>query len=136
MECNLSTATKEQNKNEFELIDAVTQAFNTLPLSSVDDCFLTLMSVFSCAVKSKGGNSFRIPHLKKDRKRGDNGDTWLRSIAGPYHMEDNSRMEGNEAAVGDGENAEFVAAVEDGLVVPDVWVVGQPLEGVGKIAEV
>ena len=52
-----------------ELVTAVETAFRQLEPSKLNDCFLTLQSVMECTMACDGGNSYRLPHLKKAANR-------------------------------------------------------------------
>lgn len=57
---------KKRVFNINELIGAVQTAYKELEPATIDKCFLTLQSVMEAAMLDRGGNNFKIPHLKKD----------------------------------------------------------------------
>lgn len=57
---------KKRMFNINELIDAVQTAYKELEPVTIDKCFLTLQSVMEATMLDRGGNNFKVPHLKKD----------------------------------------------------------------------
>ncbi|GMF59540.1 unnamed protein product [Phytophthora fragariaefolia] len=51
------------------IIQAVEDAYPELRRNTLDNAFLTLMSVMEKCLEDEGGNLFSIPHTKKDEKR-------------------------------------------------------------------
>lgn len=52
-----------------DIISAVKDAYSELKREALDNCFLTLMSVMEQCLAAEGGNSFSIPHIKKQQRR-------------------------------------------------------------------
>lgn len=60
------------------IITAVKEAFNELKRETLDNTFLTLMSVMEQCLANEGGNQYSTPHLKKAVRRRNDED--LRSL--------------------------------------------------------
>lgn len=52
-----------------DIISAVKEAFSELERDTLDNSFLTLMSVMEQCLAVRGGNDFSIPHCKKRSRR-------------------------------------------------------------------
>lgn len=47
------------------LIDAVTDAFYSIPTETINKSFLTLQKVMESVIMHKGGNDFQLPRVRK-----------------------------------------------------------------------
>lgn len=52
-----------------ELVAHTERAFNALEPSKLDDTFLSLQQVMLCIVESFGANTFKRPHMSKNKLR-------------------------------------------------------------------
>ncbi|KAH9147130.1 hypothetical protein AeRB84_005975, partial [Aphanomyces euteiches] len=50
-----------------EMIDAVVSAFSELPVETLSKTFLTLQKVMEQSISMGGNNSYKLPHMKKDK---------------------------------------------------------------------
>ncbi|XP_059295716.1 uncharacterized protein LOC132049075 [Lycium ferocissimum] len=53
-----------------ELISAVEKSFNEMEVERLNHVFLTLQSCMVEVMKDKGGNNYKVPHMKKDMLEG------------------------------------------------------------------
>ncbi|KAF0714687.1 Aste57867_3751 [Aphanomyces stellatus] len=58
---------KKPSRSIDQLIDAVTLAFDEMPIESLAKTFITLQSVMERAMEVNGGNNYKLPHLHKDK---------------------------------------------------------------------
>jgi hypothetical protein len=63
----IQSATNTVMENEMQLIKHVKQAYDEYPHEKINNCWLTLMSVFNCIIEDGGGNNYKIPHLGKQK---------------------------------------------------------------------
>lgn len=64
---------KEAPRTVDDLIEAVQKAFNRLDRHTLDSAFVTLQKCLECTMMDKGGNAYKLPHLKKARLRNKGG---------------------------------------------------------------
>lgn len=48
-----------------ELAGVVDRAFWSIPLTTIDKCFVTLQKVLQCVIACGGGNDYRLPRVRK-----------------------------------------------------------------------
>ena len=60
---------KEDTTNTEELVAAVQKAYDTLPVTTLNDTFLTLQKVYECVIKNGGYNQYHLPHVGKKKLR-------------------------------------------------------------------
>ena len=51
--------------NEFELVRGIQGVFRDLPLTTIDNCFVTLQSVLREVKENAGSNNFKTPRKRK-----------------------------------------------------------------------
>ena len=58
---------KAAPRNIDELIEAVQNSFLNLTPDKLNKVFLSLQKGMECVMMNKGGNQFKLPHMKKDQ---------------------------------------------------------------------
>lgn len=53
-----------------DLVTAVQDAFESIPSSTIDKCFITLQKVLQCVIADNGGNSYKLPRVSKQHLSG------------------------------------------------------------------
>ena len=67
---------------EYELVKAVHEAFRKLPMTTIDNCFVTLQNVLREIQTNDGGNQFKTPRKRKYAAMVDPGDYSIDEMSG------------------------------------------------------